>query len=82
LAITQVNQLRFASRDVDELPAHLLADPTARIDSQILCLVPVTLNNDPTQVHDWCWSLNMEALCKNVPGQDIQPINPSVSVQN
>ena len=60
LAITQVNRIRFASRDLDGLPAHLLADPTARIDSQILCLIPATLNDDPTQVHDWCWSLNME----------------------
>jgi hypothetical protein len=81
LAIAQVNQLRFALRDINELPAHLLADPTVRIDSQILHLVPATLDDDLTQVHDWCWSLDMEATCDNVPGQDIQPINPSVSVQ-
>jgi hypothetical protein len=82
LAIAQVNRLRFALRDLDDLPAHLLVDPTARVDSQILHLIPATLNNDPTQVHDWCWSLGMEASCDNVPGQDIHPINPSVSVQN
>ena len=81
LAITQVNQIQFASRDLDGLPAHILANPTARIDSQILCLIPATLDDDPTQVHDWCWSLNMEVSCNNVPGQDIHPINSSVSVQ-
>ena len=80
-AITQVNQIQFALRDLDSLPAHLLADPMARVDSQILCLIPATLNDGPTQVHDWCWSLNMEVSCNNVPGQDIHPINPSVSVQ-
>jgi hypothetical protein len=82
LAVAQVNRLRFASRDLSELPAHLLTDPTVRVDSQILRLVPATLDDDPTQVHDWCWSLKMEASCDNVPGQDIHPINPSVSIQN
>ena len=82
LAISQVNRLRFVSRDLDNLPAHLLTDPTARVDCQILRLIPATLDDDPTQVHDWCWSLNMEASCDNVPGQDIHPINPSVSIQN
>jgi hypothetical protein len=69
------------SRDLDDLPAHLLADPTARVDSQILRLVPATLDDDPMQVHDWCWSLKMEGSCDNVPGRDIHPINPSVSIQ-
>ncbi|KAH9028337.1 hypothetical protein EDB85DRAFT_2147919 [Lactarius pseudohatsudake] len=82
LAVAQVNRLKFASRDLDELPVHLLADPTATVDSQILRLVPATLDDDPTQIHDWCWSLNMEASCDNIPGQNIHPINPSVSVQN
>ncbi|KAH9074231.1 hypothetical protein EDB83DRAFT_2312565 [Lactarius deliciosus] len=82
LAVAQVNRLKFASRDLDELPVHLLADPTATVDSQILRLVPATLDDDPTQIHDWCWSLNMEASCDNIPGQNVHPINPSVSVQN
>lgn len=81
LAVAQVNQLQFASRDLDDLPTHLLANPTARIDAQILCLIPATLDDDPTQVHDWTWSLNMEALCDNVSGQNIHPINPSISIQ-
>ena len=82
LAIAQVNQLKFAGKDnLSELPIHLLADPTARVDSQILCLVPTTLDDDPTQVHDWCWSLQMEAVCDNIPSQGVHPINPFLSIQ-
>ncbi|KAH9004151.1 hypothetical protein EDB86DRAFT_3208354 [Lactarius hatsudake] len=82
LAVAQVNRLKFAGKDdLNELPIHLLADPTAKVDSQILRLVPATLEDDPTQVHDWCWSLQMEALCDNIPGQGVHPINPSLSVQ-
>ncbi|KAH8992267.1 hypothetical protein EDB86DRAFT_2806286, partial [Lactarius hatsudake] len=83
LAVAQVNQLKFAGNDnLSELPIHLLVDPTARVDSQILRLVPVTLDDDPTQVHDWCWSLQMEGTCDNIPGRGVHPINPSLSVQN
>jgi hypothetical protein len=82
LAVAQVNRLKFAGKDnLNELPIHLLADPTARVDSQILRLIAVTLDDDPTQVHDWCWSLQMEASCDNIPGQGVHPINPSLSVQ-
>jgi hypothetical protein len=82
LAVAQVNRLKFAGKDnLNVLPIHLLADPTARVDSQILRLIAATLDDDPTQVHDWCWSLQMEASCDNIPGQGVHPINPSLSVQ-
>jgi hypothetical protein len=82
LAVAQVNHLKFAARDdLNELPLHLLVDPTAKVDSQILRLLPATLDDDPTQVHDWCWSLQMEASCDNIAGQHVHPVNPSVSVQ-
>ena len=82
LAVAQVNRLKFAARDdLNELPVHLLVDPTARVDSQILRLLPATLDDDPTQVHDWCWSLQMEASCDNISGQHVHPVNPSVSIQ-
>lgn len=81
MAIAQVNRLKFASREnVLELPIHLLADPTAKVDAQIICLRPATLDDDPTQVHDWYWSSEMGSSCDNVPGHYVQPINPSVSV--
>ena len=66
--------------DPDELAVHLLADPTAKVDCQLLRLVPASVEDDPTQVHDWCWSMCMEAMCKNVDGQYVHPLNPSVSV--
>ncbi|KAN0115728.1 hypothetical protein V8E52_006674, partial [Russula decolorans] len=63
-----------------ELPIHLLTDPTAKVDAQILCLRRATIEDDPTQVHDWCWSLKMGTLCDDILGQYVHPINPSVSV--
>ncbi|KAH9020793.1 hypothetical protein EDB85DRAFT_2094831 [Lactarius pseudohatsudake] len=81
LAVAQVNRLRFASQaDLDELGVHLLADPTAKIDCQLLRLVPASIEDDPTQVHDWCWSMSMEATCDSVHGQYIHLLNPSISV--
>jgi hypothetical protein len=70
LAVAQVNRLRFVSHsNLDELAAPLLADPTAKVDCQILHLLPTTVEDDPTHVHDWCWSMHMEATCENVDGQ-------------
>jgi hypothetical protein len=81
MAVAQVNRLKFASRDnLLELPIHLLTDPTAKVDAQILCLRRATLEDDPTQVHDWYWSSRMGSSCDDVVGQYVQPINPSVSV--
>jgi hypothetical protein len=81
MAIAQVSRLKFTSRDnILELPIHLLTDPTAKVDAQILCLRRATIEDDPTQVHDWCWSLKMGALCDDILGQYVHPINPSVSV--
>lgn len=79
--MAQVNRLRFASKDLHEIAIHLLADETAKIDFQILCLVPATVEDDPEQVHDWCWSLRMDVLCENIPGRFAHPINPSISVR-
>ena len=72
LAVALVNHLKFASKDnLDELSIHRLADPTARVDSQICCLIPALLNNDPTQVHNRCLSLQMEVSCGNNPSQGV-----------
>ncbi|KAH9975230.1 hypothetical protein BGW80DRAFT_1457549 [Lactifluus volemus] len=57
LAVAQINRIRFAGRDnLEELPLHLLGNPSAAVDFQVLCLHPATVEDDPTQVHDWCWS--------------------------
>lgn len=72
----------FASKnDLHRIAIHLLADDTAKVDFQILHLILATVEDDSEQVHDWCWSLQMEPLCKNVPGHFMHPINPTVSIQ-
>ena len=82
LAVAQVNRLRFASNnDIDEINIHYLADDTAKVDFQILRLISATIEDDPGQIHDWCWSLQMEAMCENVPGRLAHPINPSISIR-
>jgi hypothetical protein len=81
MAIAQVNRLKFASRDtLLELPNHLLTDPTAKVDAQILCLRQATIEDDPTQAHDWSWSSRMGSSCEDVIGRYVHPINPSVSI--
>ena len=53
LAVAQVNQLQFASHsNLDEVAVHLLANPTAKVNCQILHLVPATVKDDPTCMHD------------------------------
>ena len=82
LAVAQVNQLQFASRsDLDEIAIHLLVDETAKVDYQILWLVPASVDDDPDQINGWCWSLDMEAFHKDILGRLVHPLNPSISVQ-
>jgi hypothetical protein len=82
LAIAEVNRLHFAGKNnLDEIGLHLLADGTAKVDFQILRLRPATEEDDPSQQYDWCWSLQMESTCDNVPGRFIHPLNPPVSVR-
>ncbi|KAH9009790.1 hypothetical protein EDB85DRAFT_2282777 [Lactarius pseudohatsudake] len=81
LAVAQVNRLQFASQsNLDELTVHLLADPTAKVDCQLLHLVPATVEDNPTRVHDWCWSMQMEANCENVNGRYVHSLNPVISI--
>ena len=81
MAVAQVNRIKFASRDnILELPIHLLTDPTAKIDAQILCLRRATIEDDPTEAHDWCWSSRMGSLCNDIIGRYVHPINPSISI--
>ena len=81
LAVAQVNWLRFAScSNLDELTVHLLANPTAKVDCQILHLVLATVEDDPTRMHNWCWSMHMDAICEGVDGQYIHSLNPVISI--
>lgn len=82
LAIAQVNCLHFASQNnIEEISIHLLVDSSAKVDCQILRLLPATIEDDPEGKHDWCWSLHMEEVCENVPGRLIHPLNPTISIR-
>jgi hypothetical protein len=82
LAIAQVNRISFASeRNLHELGLHFLADPSAKVDFQILRLVPATILDDPEQQYDWCWSFGMDVTCEAVVGRFLHPVNPAVSVR-
>jgi hypothetical protein len=82
LTIAQINRLQFASEhDLQDLPLHLLADPTAKISFQILRLIPATTKDNRSHQYDWCWSQAMDACCDNIPGQLIHPVNPTISLQ-
>ena len=81
LAITQINGIHFASNNnLNEICLHHLADSSAKVNFQILQLIPATIVNNPTQEYDWCWSLQMEFTCDSVPGQFAHLINPSILV--
>ncbi|KAJ7716434.1 hypothetical protein B0H16DRAFT_1898367 [Mycena metata] len=80
LAVAQVNRIAFGSTDLDTLPLDLLADAGTKISFQILRLLPATEDDDPDGRHDWRWSLGgFESTCINVPGNLIQPLNPTIS---
>jgi len=54
LAVSQVNRLHFASNsDLDHIQLHHLVDSAAKVDFQILRLLPATADDDPTQEYDW-----------------------------
>ncbi|KAJ7104452.1 hypothetical protein B0H15DRAFT_795200 [Mycena belliarum] len=82
LAVAQVNDLMLTSAHVQAIPLQQLLDSSAKVSVQILCLLPSTLADDPTEKNDWCWSLKFEAHCERLPGNLIHPLNPSVSVVN
>ncbi|KAJ7921862.1 hypothetical protein B0H13DRAFT_1604180, partial [Mycena leptocephala] len=81
LAIGAVNGLSLGSETLDEMSLDLLADSEAKVSSQIMCLVRSTVEDDPSQRHDWCWSRKMDRTYENVPGRLIQPLNPTLSVR-
>ncbi|KAJ7225165.1 hypothetical protein C8J57DRAFT_1252854 [Mycena rebaudengoi] len=50
----------------------------AQVSEQILCLVPATLDDDPTQQNNRCWLFKLEAICMNILGNLIHPLKPSI----
>lgn len=82
LAIAQINRISFASQNsLESIALHLLVDSSAKVDYQILRLLPATIDDDPEGKHDWCWSLQMDGVCENIPGRLIHPVNPTISIK-
>ncbi|KAK6984091.1 hypothetical protein R3P38DRAFT_2663109 [Favolaschia claudopus] len=80
LAVAQVNNLSLAGSPVPSIVLDMLVDSSAKVSVQILKLVRATIANDPSQKHDWRWSLKFEGLCSNLPGNLVHPLNPAVSI--
>ncbi|KAJ7673391.1 hypothetical protein B0H17DRAFT_947258 [Mycena rosella] len=81
LAIGSVNDLSFGPDTVDEISLELLADSVAKVSFQIMCLVRTTVEDDPSERHDWCWSRHMDRTYSDVPGRLVQPLNPTLSAR-
>jgi hypothetical protein len=68
---------------IDELPITALTDLTVSVTYQLIKLVPATKEDDPDSNNDWCsrhgTSTSMMPFQKTVPGQLVQPINPTIS---
>lgn len=79
LAVGQVNRIVFGSQETDTVVLDLLPDPGTKISFQILRLLSATQDDDPDGRHDWRWSSSLEATCSDVPGNLVQPLNPTVS---
>ncbi|KAJ7468833.1 hypothetical protein B0H11DRAFT_1731985 [Mycena galericulata] len=79
LAVAQVNNIIFGSRETESIPLALLPDGGTKVSYQILRLIRATIDDDPSTVHDWRWSLSFDSTFKEVPGTLIHPLNPTVS---
>ncbi|KAJ6595244.1 hypothetical protein DFH09DRAFT_852394, partial [Mycena vulgaris] len=60
----------------ESISLALLPPGGTKISFQILRLITSTIEDDPTSVHDWRWSLTLDSTCKDVPGALIHPLNP------
>jgi hypothetical protein len=81
LALVNVTGLKLGDIDLPGLEIKYLGDKTAKIDVQILRIVPTTEDIDPTGQHDWCWLQQMDMVCKNVPGRLICPIDATMLIR-
>ncbi|KAJ7698278.1 hypothetical protein B0H17DRAFT_1158366 [Mycena rosella] len=74
LAVRQVSQIVFGSQDTESIPLDLLSDSGPKVSFQILRIIPSTIQDDPSGVYDWRWSLGFETT--------FHPLNPTVSNRN
>ena len=81
LALMNIIGLRFGGEtDLQDLELKYLADKTAKVDFQILRMVPAAQDDDPSDEYDWCWSQAMEVACHDVPGRLICMVNPGIII--
>ena len=82
LALVNVLELKFGGDiNLPELELQYLPDKTARIDFQILRVVPASEDIDHRDEYDWCWLQGMEAVCHDVPGRLVCTVNPGILIQ-
>ena len=73
--------LKFGGENnLQDLKLKYLADKTAKVDFQILHMVPAVQDDDPNNEYDWCWSQAMEVACCDVPGWLIWAVNPGIII--
>ncbi|KAJ7454366.1 hypothetical protein B0H11DRAFT_2200685 [Mycena galericulata] len=79
LAIGQVVNILFGAQATESIPISLLPDGGTKVSYQIPRLSRASIEDDPSTVHDWRWSLSFESTFNDVPGALIHPLNPTIS---
>ncbi|THU89597.1 hypothetical protein K435DRAFT_821336 [Dendrothele bispora CBS 962.96] len=81
LAVAEVIGITYMSNNnVQGLNLELLGSDNTKISYQILRLIPATVQDDPTEEHDWIWKQTMELCCTDVPGRLIHAFNPDLAI--
>lgn len=79
VGIGEVNDIVLETHHLESIPIDQLAHPKAYVSYQLLCVVPATVDDDPSQQHDWCWSLRRGPSLR-IPGRLLEPLNPATNV--
>lgn len=80
LCVGEVNELWVDSKSSERVPIRLLPESTIRLSYQVLHLIPATIEDDPTEKHDWRSSRFLSSYNFTIPGFLAQPVNPATSV--
>jgi len=80
LCIGEVNGFTVDGKDAEFIPHEILREKTVTISYQLIGLKPATLDDDPSSLSDWR-SCKTNEHSFTVPGQLVQPVNPTISTQ-
>lgn len=75
LAIGEILALHMGSKSVDHIPLDVILKDTTRITYQVYNLIGTSLDDDNSQLNDWC-TRELLSMKFKVPGCLVQPINP------